>query len=68
MAVQQSVRNASEPWTDEEVAELEQLAADNLPISLIGLRLGRPDVAVKAKAGEEHITLLPRNRPPYGTS
>ncbi len=66
MAVQQSIRNASEPWTDDEVARLGELAADNLPLSVIGLRLGRPEAAIEAKAAEAGITLLPHHRPPYG--
>ena len=66
MAVQQSTRNAGEPWTDDEVAELGELAAGNLPVGVIGLRLGRPEAAVEAKAGETGIILLPHNRPPYG--
>lgn len=66
MAVQQSTRNAGEPWSDDEVAELGELAAGNLPVCVIGLRLGRPEAAVEAKAVEKGITLLPHNRPPYG--
>ncbi|GAA0623864.1 hypothetical protein HPO96_33725 [Kribbella sandramycini] len=66
MAVQQSVRNANEPWDSDEVARLRRFAAGNLPVCVIGLRLGRPEAAIKAKATAAGIKLLPRNRPPYG--
>jgi hypothetical protein len=66
MALPQSVSNAEEPWTEEEVARLGELADRNIPPSVIGLRLGRPDAAVEQKANEAGITLEPANRPPYG--
>ncbi|WP_112249290.1 hypothetical protein [Kribbella monticola] len=66
MAVPQSYRNASEPWTDQEIAELGELAADNIPPSVIGLRLGRPEQAVELKAAQVGVRLLPAERPPYG--
>jgi hypothetical protein len=66
MALPQSVRNAGEPWTEEDLAQLEELAAENIPPSVIGVRLGRPQEAVEVKAIEAGITLSPANRPPYG--
>jgi hypothetical protein len=66
MALPQSIRNASEPWTDEEVDRLKKLAADNIPPPVIGIRLGRPEVAIEGKAAQAGIRLNPRNRPPYG--
>jgi hypothetical protein len=68
MAVPQSIRNASEPWTTEELGRLKKLAAENLPPTVISLRLGRPEVAIEVKASEAGITLCPDYRPPYGTS
>jgi hypothetical protein len=68
MALPQSIRNAGEPWTTEELGELEELAADNIPPTVIGLRLGRPEAAIELKASQAGITLCPRNRPPYGTT
>jgi hypothetical protein len=66
MAVPQSYRNASEPWTEQEIAELGELAAGNIPPSVIGLRLGRPEQAVESKAAQVGVRLLPAERPPYG--
>lgn len=62
----QSYRNAAGPWTDDEVATLGELAADNFPPSVIGLRLGRPEQAVEMKAAQLGVQLLPAECPPYG--
>jgi hypothetical protein len=62
----QSIRNAAEPWTAKEITRFKSLAAQNLPLSVISLRLGRPEVAIRAKATETGIRIGPLNRPPYG--
>jgi hypothetical protein len=66
MALPQSIRNAGKPWTEKDLTKLEELAADNVPPCVIGMRLGRPQEAVEVKAIEAGITLSPANRPPYG--
>jgi hypothetical protein len=66
MALPQSICNAGKPWTEKDLAKLEELAADNVPPCVIGMRLGRPQEAVEVKAIEAGITLSPANRPPYG--
>ncbi|MFC5264942.1 hypothetical protein ACFPJ1_22745 [Kribbella qitaiheensis] len=66
MGLPESIRNAGEPWTDRDLARLEELAAENIPPSVIGLRLGRPEEAIQYKATQAGITLSPDNRPPYG--
>lgn len=66
MELPQSVSNAEEPWTEEELARLGELAERNIPPCVIGIRLGRPQAAVQQKATEAGITLEPANRPPYG--
>ncbi|GAA0927373.1 hypothetical protein GCM10009554_08200 [Kribbella koreensis] len=35
---------------------------------MIGIRLGRPEIAVAQKAAQAGITLEPANQPPYGKS
>ncbi|MEU0090608.1 hypothetical protein [Kribbella sp. NPDC006257] len=65
-AQSQSYRNAAGPWTADEVAWLSELAADNFPPSVIGLRLGRPEQAVAVKAAQVGVRLLPDECPPYG--
>ncbi|GAA1589407.1 hypothetical protein GCM10009789_48830 [Kribbella sancticallisti] len=66
MALPQSIRNAGEPWTDQEVAQLKALAADNIPPPVISVRLGRPETAIEGKAAQAGITLNPQHKPPYG--
>jgi hypothetical protein len=66
MALPQSIRNAGEPWSRADLARLKELAADNIPPSVIGLRLGRPEESVLMKALQVGITLTPLNKPPYG--
>ena len=62
-----STRNTGKPWTSAEVKQLRELAEGNTPTRVIGLKLGRPEDAVRAKASEEGITLKPTNQSPYGT-
>lgn len=59
------IRNAGKAWTKPEVAELKELAKDNTPTRVIGLKLGRSEDAVRAKASEEKISLKPTNQSPY---
>jgi hypothetical protein len=66
MALPQSIRNAGEPWTTQDLSKLEELAADNFPPCVIGLRLGRPEDAVVDQAVRTGVKLTPLNRPPYG--
>lgn len=66
MVLPQSVSNAEKPWTEQEVARLGQYAELNMPPCVIGIKLGRPEIAVQQKAMEAGIKLEPANRPPYG--
>lgn len=60
-----STRNAGKPWesTDEKV--LRDLARGNTPTRVIGLKLGRTEDAVRAKASELDVSLKPTNQSPY---
>jgi hypothetical protein len=60
-----STRNSGKPWTPAEVAKLEELAAQNTPTRVIGLKLGRTPGAVSNRASEENISLKPTNQSPY---
>ena len=62
-----STRNTGTAWTPAQVKELRQLAKENTPTRVIGLKLGRTEDAVRAKASEEGISLKPTNQSPYGT-
>ena len=58
-------RNTGTPWTTEEVKQLRELAKLNTPTRVIGLKLGRTEDAIYAKASELGISLTPTNQSPY---
>ncbi|MEJ7862398.1 MAG: hypothetical protein WKF90_12280 [Pyrinomonadaceae bacterium] len=58
-------RNSGKQWTSGEVSKLRELAADNTPTRVIGLKLGRTAGAVNNRASEENISLKPTNQAPY---
>lgn len=60
-----SERNANKTWNPEDVRELRQLARGDTPTRVIGLKLGRPEGGVRAKASELGISLKPTNQSPY---
>lgn len=62
-----STRNTGKTWTVAELSQLRQLAKQNTPTRVIGLKLGRTEDAVRAKASNENISLKPTNQSPYGT-
>lgn len=62
-----STRNTGKPWSATEVSKLSQLASQNTPTRVIGLKLGRTPDAVQNKASNEGISLKPTNQSPYGT-
>lgn len=45
-------RNAGKRWRRDDVAALRDMVRRGAPLRLISLRLGRPDSAIRAKAGE----------------
>ncbi len=58
-------RNTGKPWMPTEISKLRELAAQNTPTRVIGLKLGRTPGAVSNKASEENISLKPTNQSPY---
>lgn len=62
-----STRNSGTPWTPADNRSLRNLAADNTPTRVIGLKLGRTPEAVQSKASDLGISLKPTNQSPYGT-
>jgi hypothetical protein len=60
-----STRNTGKPWIPSDVKELKQLAKQNTPTRVIGLKLGRTAGAVQQKASQEDISLKPPNQAPY---
>ena len=58
-------RNSGDPWSEDDIAQLHQLAEENTPTRVIGLKLGRTPEAVQSKASAEGISLKPVNQSPY---
>jgi hypothetical protein len=52
-------------WTSADEKQLKVLAQQNTPTRVIGLKLGRSEDAVRAKASDEGISLKPTNQSPY---
>lgn len=57
--------NHGKSWTPAAVTQLKQLAKENTPTRVIGLKLGRTEDSVRAKAGENNVSLKPTNQSPY---
>lgn len=62
-----STRNSGKSWSRSEVSQLRQLASENTPTRVIGLKLGRTPGAVQTRASDDGISLKPTNQSPYGT-
>lgn len=58
-------RNSGKEWSRGDVKQLQSLAKENTPTRVIGLKLGRSEDAVRAKASAEGISLKPTNQSPY---
>ena len=59
------IKNAGKQWNSNEERQLSQLAKQNTPTRVIGLKLGRPENGVRAKASELGVSLRPTNQSPY---
>ena len=62
-----STRNTGKPWTSPEKQQLRQLANENTPTRVIGVKLGRTPAAVQNQASKQGTSLKPTNQRPYGT-
>lgn len=60
-----STRNSGKPWASSEISKISELAKQNTPTRIIGLKLGRTEDAVRNKASENNISLKPTNQSPY---
>lgn len=60
-----STRNSGKQWSQNDVRQLRELAAENTPTRVIGLKLGRTAAAVQSKAHEQGVSLKPTNQSPY---
>ncbi len=57
--------NHGKQWTPAAVTQLKQLAKENTPTRVIGLKMGRTEDSVRAKAGENSVSLKPTNQSPH---
>lgn len=57
--------NSGTMWTPQQERQLRQLAGENTPTRVIGLKLGRSAPAVQNKASELGVSLKPTNQAPY---
>jgi len=60
-----STRNTGKQWTPGDVGKLRTLAKQNTPTRVIGLKIGRSENSIRAKASEKNISLKPTNQSPY---
>lgn len=60
-----STRNSGKDWTPQDLKQLRQLAKENTPTRVIGLKMGRTENAVYSKASQENVSLSPTNQSPY---
>lgn len=61
-----STRNSGTAWTPQDDRMLQELAAQNTPTRVIGLKLGRTPAAIYTHASETGVSLKPTNQSPYG--
>lgn len=52
-------------WTPTEVTNLRNLANQNTPTRVIGLKIGRTEDSVRSAASKQNISLKPTNQSPY---
>lgn len=58
----ESRTNTGKRWTATQVKQLRQLASQNTPTRVIGLKLGRTEHAIRTKASEKGVSLKSRNQ------
>jgi hypothetical protein len=57
--------NHGKSWTSSDVKQLKQLAGQNTPTRVIGLKMGRSPSAVYGAASTAGVSLKPTNQSPY---
>jgi hypothetical protein len=65
MSEPEYTRNTGKPWTPEDDHRLRELAGENTPTRVIGLKLGRTAAAVYAHASRTGVSLKPTNQAPF---
>lgn len=57
---------SGQPWTKQDDQMLQQLANENTPTRVMGIKLQRTPAAVSSHASAKGISLKPTNQRPYG--
>jgi len=57
--------NHGKQWTKQDIKQLKQLAKENTPTRVMGIKLKRTPDAIQAKASEIGQSLKPTNQSPY---
>jgi hypothetical protein len=60
-------RNTGKAITSSVVQQVRELARENTPTRVIGLKTGRTENSVRKIASDNNISLKPTNQSPYGT-
>lgn len=60
-------KNHGKSWTTSDNTTLKQLASQNTPTRVIGLKMERTPDAVQSHASDIGVSLKPTNQSPYGT-
>jgi hypothetical protein len=63
-----STQNSGKAWSSNDKQQLRQLAKENTPTRVVGLKLGRTEDAVRAQASKQGTSLKPTNQSPYNRS
>ncbi len=58
--------NHNKSWSGSDEKQLRQLARENTPTRVMGLKLGRTPAAVSNHASQIGVSLKPTNQSPYG--
>jgi hypothetical protein len=58
-------RNTGKSWTSVQISKIRDLARQNTPTRVIGLKLGRTESSVRTQASINSISLKPTNQSPY---
>jgi hypothetical protein len=58
-------KNNGKIWSPTDVANLKNLAKQNTPTRVIGLKLERTPESVRSKASDLSVSLKPTNQSPY---
>jgi hypothetical protein len=58
-------KNHGKPWTPSDNAQLRQLAHENTPTRVMGIKLGRSKASIRSQAHELNVSLKPTNQSPY---